>query len=114
MVDERPALADGAGVRPSGPFHSTPSPVDVPAMQRDVEEYLMSRSPKEPVVPESMRPIVEAMVQQTSLRIKHDTLRQLPKAERLPRNRYLARRAFKANLRVIDGGRDTAGPGEAA
>lgn len=88
----------------AGDFRSQPSPVDLAAMERDTMEWRMRQVDKEPVVSDSMRPLVAAMVVQTSTRIRHDVVRELPKAERLPRNRYLARKAFKANLRVIDGG----------
>lgn len=88
----------------AGDFQSQPSPVDLAAMERDTREWQMRQVDKEPRVSESMRPLVLAMVEQTSTRIRHDVMRELPKAERLPRNRYLARKAMKANLRVIDGG----------
>lgn len=58
----------------------------------------------------TMRRLVNGNVAMTTETIRHDTLRQLPKAERLPRNRYLAYKAFRANLRVIDGGRDDNSP----
>lgn len=61
-----------------------------------------------------MRRLVVGNVATTVDTIRHDNLRQLPKAERLPRTRRLAYLAMKANLRVVDGGKGDDEPLNAA
>lgn len=58
----------------------------------------------------TMRSLVNGGLAMTVETIRHDNVRQLPKAERLPRTKALALRAMKANVRVIDGGRDDNSP----
>ncbi len=58
----------------------------------------------------TMRRLVNGTVAMTTETIRHDSLRQLPKAERLPRTRILAFKANKTHLILIHGGRDDHGP----
>lgn len=58
----------------------------------------------------TMRRLVSGNVAMTTETIRHDNVRQLPKAERLPRTRVLAFKARKTNLVLIYGGRDDHDP----
>lgn len=112
LIDERPVtgptLADRDHRPVVGPF-SQRSPVDVDAEAAFVKEQLTMTERDVPMSP-MMRRLVIGNVATTVDTIRHDNLRQLPKAERLPRTRRLAYLAMKANLRVIDGGRDDNSP----